>query len=305
MWSPNSKTINKINNSNLPYITNNIPYFNYQYQTPIKNFPYLEGYNNSPFQYGFHFVLDNSFSPEYSSVKQIDINRNEYIYMKEKSNILLFKSSLEKSGFKINSEIKNFQNNYEENGFSRKNLEKLFDNVKTDKILQPYKKDNINYSNNNEKNDIIKNSNNNEGNKENKNINIINNKSVNNLVKKNIDKYSINKINNVINNNIIINDYNIDKNFEKNTPKSKKIVKLFECSSSSPTNCSSIKKRRIRKTDKQIQLLSKFFKENKNWSKNQIKEISKQVGLKENKIYKWLWDHKNKNYKTFKFIVNK
>ena len=31
-------------------------------------------------------------------------------------------------------------------------------------------------------------------------------------------------------------------------------------------------------------MLSKFFKENKNWSKIQIKEISENTGLKENKI---------------------
>ena len=45
--------------------------------------------------------------------------------------------------------------------------------------------------------------------------------------------------------------------------------------------------------------------ENKNWSKKQIKEISESIGLKENKIYKWLWDKKNKEYKVTKFVVNK
>ena len=45
--------------------------------------------------------------------------------------------------------------------------------------------------------------------------------------------------------------------------------------------------------------------ENKNWSKKQIKEISDNIGLKENKIYKWLWDQKNKEYKVTKFVVNK
>ena len=54
-----------------------------------------------------------------------------------------------------------------------------------------------------------------------------------------------------------------------------------------------------------VELLSKFYTENKNWSKKQIKEISQNIGLKENKIYKWLWDQKNKEYKATKFVVNK
>ena len=96
---------------------------------------------------------------------------------------------------------------------------------------------------------------------------------------------------------------NVNKTSTNNNKK-----KLFECSE---TNCIDIsaknvlKKKRIRKSDKQLGLLSKFFKENKNWSKNQIKEISENTGLKENKIYKWLWDQKNKQYKATKFVVNK
>ena len=51
--------------------------------------------------------------------------------------------------------------------------------------------------------------------------------------------------------------------------------------------------------------MSKFYKENKIWTKKQIKEISEKIGLKETKIYKWLWDQKNKEYKASKFIINK
>ena len=36
-----------------------------------------------------------------------------------------------------------------------------------------------------------------------------------------------------------------------------------------------------------------------------IKEISQRTGLKENKVYKWLWDQRNKEYKQTKFIINK
>ena len=66
-----------------------------------------------------------------------------------------------------------------------------------------------------------------------------------------------------------------------------------------------LKKKRLRKNNEQLELLSKFYSENKNWSKEQIKEISERIGLKENKIYKWLWDQKNKEYKITKFVVNK
>ena len=66
-----------------------------------------------------------------------------------------------------------------------------------------------------------------------------------------------------------------------------------------------MKKKRLRKNNEQLELLSKFYTENKNWSKKQIKEISENIGLKENKIYKWLWDQKNKEYKITKFVVNK
>ena len=66
-----------------------------------------------------------------------------------------------------------------------------------------------------------------------------------------------------------------------------------------------LKKKRLRKNNQQLGLLSKFYNENKNWTKGQIKEISEIIGLKENKIYKWLWDQKNKEYKATKFVVNK
>ena len=33
--------------------------------------------------------------------------------------------------------------------------------------------------------------------------------------------------------------------------------------------------------------------------------MSENTGLKETKIYKWLWDQKNKEYRSTKFVVNK
>ena len=107
------------------------------------------------------------------------------------------------------------------------------------------------------------------------------------------------------NNNFIINEKS-DEMF--NSPINKKPKKIFECSGSSITtnsSKSSNRKRRFRKNNEQLLLLSQFFNEHKHWSKNQIKEISNRTGLKENKVYKWLWDQRNKEYKATKFIINK
>ena len=81
---------------------------------------------------------------------------------------------------------------------------------------------------------------------------------------------------------------------------------IFECSAS--TNNESLsslrkKKRRARKNREQLKYLCLFYHENKHWTKEQIKKISEEIGLKENKVYKWLWDQKNKEYKSSKFVV--
>ena len=36
-----------------------------------------------------------------------------------------------------------------------------------------------------------------------------------------------------------------------------------------------------------------------------MKEISKKTGLQENKVYKWLLDQRNKEYKATEFIIDK
>lgn len=106
---------------------------------------------------------------------------------------------------------------------------------------------------------------------------------------------------------IIINDNNNTDN-NKNNNSNKKVI--FECSETNGgmngiNSKNLLKKKRLRKNNQQLGLLSKFYTENKNWTKKQIKEISESIGLKENKIYKWLWDQKNKEYKATKFVVNK
>lgn len=68
--------------------------------------------------------------------------------------------------------------------------------------------------------------------------------------------------------------------------------------SSCPTLNSSEKKdrRRLRKTSSQLDMLHATFQENfsKDWNKEMICEIASRIGLEETKVYKWLWDKKNK-----------
>lgn len=107
------------------------------------------------------------------------------------------------------------------------------------------------------------------------------------------------------------NDDDIEKTFLFGSPKqNRKHKKMFECSgstmfNSTNTKASFKKKRRFRKNNEQLKCLSVFYNENKHWSKLQIQKISEQTGLKENKVYKWLWDQKNKELKNAKFVVNK
>jgi hypothetical protein len=269
---------------------------------------------------------------------------NSVSQLNREANMLLFKSSMEKSGYKLTpmSEVKNinnsnlieygmnnnypnglnniYENDLNQNEFTKKNLAELFNNAKNDEFLPSNKKinsnldnsniNNINNLNNNiyypntsnnfsiipnNKNNLLSNNNmlydnwDNDNNKENRENN---NQNTNNKEK--------NK-----NNNFIINEKS-DEMF--NSPINKKPKKIFECSGSSITtnsSKSSNRKRRFRKNNEQLLLLSQFFNEHKHWSKNQIKEISNRTGLKENKVYKWLWDQRNKEYKATKFIINK
>ena len=71
------------------------------------------------------------------------------------------------------------------------------------------------------------------------------------------------------------------------------------------TEAKHLKKKRFRKNEDQLKKLIKFYQENKEWSKGEIKRISEDTGLKENKVYKWLWDQRNKEFKNTKFVINK
>ena len=363
MWPSNSKNINNLNarSITMDQNKNNINEPGPIYQTPIKQTLNVQGNNDTPLQFDFNFYFGNLWSSGHIPAHNIEIPINNSVTQHNReANILLFKSSLEKSGYKLTpvSEIKNsnlidygmtnnlnniYENDLNQNEFTKKNLTELFNNAKNDEFLQSSKKrnnsmenniyyyNNLNNNNNNNNgnymiipnnNIILNNSNNNihnnnnmdyenkDNNKENKNNNI----SINDQI---INQSYENK-NPIINNNIImssnINDNNNnDKNNTKgeeifSSPMNKKPKKIFECSGSTlGTNSSksSTRKRRFRKNNEQLIMLSQFFNEHKHWSKNQIKEISQKTGLKENKVYKWLWDQRNNEYKATKFIINK
>ena len=133
----------------------------------------------------------------------------------------------------------------------------------------------------------------------NENNNYNNNNNIEGETKKNL--YEIfNSVKNENNSNkIYSNLFSSPQNIIKHK-------KIFECSASTNNESMSSmrkKKKRARKNSEQLKYLSMFYHENKHWTKEQIKKISEETGLKENKVYKWLWDQKNKEYKSTKFVV--
>ena len=372
MWPTNSQNMNNINNKpiqidqNKNNITDPVPI----YQTPIKQSLNVQGNNDTPLQFDFNFYFGNLWSSGHIPGQNIEIPINNSVTQHNReTNMLLFKSSLEKSGYKYTpvSEMKNnnmidyginnnlnniYENEMNQNEFTKKNLTELFNNAKNDEFLQSNKKgniiqnnlidnnniyyynninnlgnninihnnninpnigfNNINYTNNVQNNMDYED---NEENKENKNTNIPYNEQ-NNINRNYENKIVLNNNTNFINNNLSNTNEKNDKNNlnEKgeeiifSSPINKKPKKIFECSGSTlATNSSksSARKKRFRKNNEQLVMLSQFFNEHKHWSKNQIKEISQRTGLKENKVYKWLWDQRNKEYKATKFIINK
>ena len=324
--------LNSINNSpfeKMKMPNQNINKINVIYDgNPIKQIKAIQHnqINNSPFQFDVNVYFGNPKS-SFTPIHPID----NYYYTHHNSNnqnmpiCLKFKASLEKSGYKLSSEqtvqYKDIYKKYN-------SINSFYDDINC--YYFPPREFPIN-SNNNIINNIyptftkvtnvqILSDNDNSKNCENcekpkylnKNLKSINNELDNK--KENIDQNNKDTKNNIIdikedkkiNNknkiNVIISDN------EASGSKKQKI--LFECSESNGASSpfaskTFMKKKRIRKNNEQLELLSKFYTENKNWSKKQIKEISQNIGLKENKIYKWLWDQKNKEYKITKFVVNK
>ena len=266
------------------------------FNTPIKEINNLEENNNiSPFKLNFNYYLKNDSSPGLKPINPINNINNSFnffitspnktkLFQDISKDYIFIQKSKESPSFIIppDSLKENINNNScytfnTYNNFSSSNSQKKFSN------------------NNIDENDLTK-----------KNLSILFNKTNN-------DNYE----NKIIENKTKIGDKEKltgEKNnmfgFNFNSPiKCKnKTKKIFECSGSTFETFSSIsigKKRRLRKSERQLFILRKFYSENKIWSKNQIKELSTKIGIKENKVYKWLWDQRNKDSKNNIFIINK
>ena len=316
MWGTNSisqryQSTNKLafdnikNNiiSNSSYNNNNSNDVNLLCQTPIKQFENVQNNinnncNTTPFRFDFNHYFGNLWSS--GKIPNSQILQQQMILSPgqiNKDNLNYYKKSIDKS-YKLSpisqmkdssgshNSIYNSNNNtsnqnqkinelYEinnSNELSKKNLNELFNNAKNDQFLSDDNK-----------------------------------KKVNNI----INKGYINRP------NIKIKNYNlqISRQFIYSSPcvsniNVSKPNKIFECSGvstlpTSSTNRTINKNKRFRKNNDQINMLKKFYDEHKHWSKNQIKEISQKIGLKENKVYKWLWDQRNKEIKATKFVVKK
>lgn len=343
MWGTNSKSQRCQSNNKLSFDANKSnncmynPTSNYNnnndlnlvYQTPIKQFDNINNNNNSnttPFRFDFNYYFGNLWSagqiPNNQLMhQQINLSPNQL----NKDNLPFFKKSLEKSyritpisqmkdsnshnnsicnsnknivilntnidnsnNNKINElfDINNCSNVSNINELSKKNLNELFNNAKNDTFL---------YDENKRKTD------NNNG------YNLYNNKNNSNNLNNNTNNIRFGCRNGIKNRNY---NLQISRQFIFSSPCNiSKPKKIFECSGSTlATNSSNRtinKNRRFRKNNEQIALLKKFYQEHKHWSKKQIKEISQKIGLKENKVYKWLWDQRNKEMKATKFVVKK
>ena len=311
--------------SSQPNITsnNNINEINLLYHTPIKQFHNIPNNNNcsvTPFRFDFNYYFGNMWSAGQIPTNQlIEPNMNLSPTQLNKENILFYKKSIEQS-YKLSpiSQMKNSTN-------SQNNSNNSLGNYNNDNVIA------LNQNNENIDNNIkiskIYNMNNNMFNElSKKNLSELFNNAKNEQFlydsqKKKNEMNNINSCHKNINNNggrIDIKNEIRKKNcnlqishqFIFSSPRIiKKPKKIFECSGSTIATNSSLKtankKRRFRKNNEQLKLLKNFYNEHKFWSKTQIKEISQNIGLKENKVYKWLWDQRNKEIKATKFVVKK
>ena len=264
------------------------------FKTPVKEINKTILNNNlTPFKLDFNYCLENVNSTGPFSINQI--NSPFILFNKSPNQSQIFQDKEKDYLFRKSTQISSFQ-------ISPKSMKEntkyfLFNNNSDDRILSENKKkindDNIFID------EISK-----------KNLSFIFNK-----IKCDNSLYNND---NILNNSLQIeeNKENIPNNkkkskfiFSLNTPnKNNSQKKLFECSGSTITTISSIfnhKRKRLRKNNEQLFLLKKFYSEHKYWNKKQIREISCKVGIKENKVYKWLWDQRNKETRNTKFIINK
>lgn len=67
-----------------------------------------------------------------------------------------------------------------------------------------------------------------------------------------------------------------------------------ETDSTSSDSESRAKHTRKRKTSEQVKSLKREFRENPNWGKRKVNELSRELNLTEPQVYKWAWDYKKK-----------
>ena len=309
MWSQYQNQINNYSKfvpmTEIPQIKRDLSQI---YKTPIKQVigPNVNN-NSSPYQFDLNLYFGNIFSSGHLPVQRLLSSAQPN---RESSSFFINKTSFDKSLFK-NSSDSSLNNNNLNININNNNSCNNNNNFDKEKIILKFN-DNIN--NNIFKNNNVNNNNKNEFTKRNL-FEIFNNIGMNdegqqffvdnNNNNKNL-KENNNKFINISNNINNINNNNNNKNYTYTPKKNSKPKKIFECSASTLATDKTIsnkKKRRFRKNIDQIKLLSVFYKENKHWNKNQIKKISEKIGLKENKVYKWLWDQRNKEMKNAKFVI--
>ena len=293
------------------------------YQTPRKQFDQVinnqNNNNTTPFQFDFNQHFGNLWSAGHIPNNQL---WNQNINFSPSQ----LKKSLEKSykltPISLSAKLKNISSqNNSDNSKSNSESNNLNNNI----ILNANNDARENCQKLNENYDYINSLNNNNNDFSKKNLYELFNSAKNDLFLSDMKKRNnnINNINFINNNNNISGSNNMNEIIKKkninlqispqfmfSSPRNiKKSKKIFECSgSTAASNYSNkiiYKKRRFRKNNDQLSLLKQFYEENKTWSKSQIKELSQKLSLKENKVYKWLWDQRNKEIKANKFVIKK
>ena len=288
----------------VPNFSQNIPKLNYINERQLYHPNSIhEKYMAPPVQFGVNVYFGQPKSNYYAHpIYNPNIQSHQDIFFpyhrENVSMCALFKNSLAKSGYKLTpDQTVQYKDTYKKHN----SINSFYDNFNycpisnnnniINNIYPTFTKvTNVQILSDNDNNKSI----NNENENKKENINTNNNDKINIKNSNNTKKDENDNIDILINNESKLNNNN-----------NKKV--LFETigNMNNINNKNFLKKKRLRKNNQQLGLLSKFYTENKNWSKSQIKEMSEAIGLKENKIYKWLWDQKNKEYKATKFVVNK
>ena len=299
MWPFNSPFSSKLNQSSFTIKSslsdkikdnNSKDLFNeISFQTPLKEIKsnITDNNNLTPFKIGFNYYLANLFSSEPAKVNPINnlFNSSSHNSLSKDKNKKKERKSNERSSYKLSPNFYYMNNksinSMNSNSFSSEYIKIQNSNINQDELthknlsllFNDIKDDNSFYNNNENDNNFF----------------------MKNIAYKYEDK-----------DNILINN-NSNSNNSINSCKNNSSKKIFECSNSTSifSSMSFHKRRRIRKNNEQLFLLRKFYSEHKCWNKNQIKEISHLTGINENKVYKWLWDQRNKESKHTRFTVNK